>query len=49
MTTTAGNTPLETWKPTAAEVAAIVAEMRPVIDRLAARDRGLLAKWATAA
>jgi hypothetical protein len=39
----------EIWTPTAAEVAAIVAEMRPVIDRFAARDRRLLAECRQAA
>ena len=38
----------ETWNPTAAEVAAIVAEMRPIIDRFAARDRRLMAEYAVA-
>jgi hypothetical protein len=40
---------IEPWIPTAAEVAAIVAEMRPVIDRFADRDRRLLAQLTTAA
>ena len=29
------------WAPTQAEVAAIVLEMRPIIDRLVERDRRL--------
>ena len=47
MNTTSTQT-TEIWKPTAAEVAAIVAEMRPVIDRFAARDRRLMAEYALA-
>jgi hypothetical protein len=31
-------TTLPTWAPTKAEVAAIVLEMRPIIDRICARD-----------
>jgi len=31
------------WTPTAEEVAAIVAEMRPIIDRFAARDQQVIA------
>ena len=37
------------WAPTADEVAAIVAEMRPIIDRFAARDQRRIADWANAA
>ena len=40
---------LDTWKPTPEEVAAVVNEMRPIIDRLAARDQQLLAEWTNAA
>jgi hypothetical protein len=34
-----------TWKPSSSEVAAIVAEMRPVIDAFADRDARRLAAW----
>ena len=37
------------WTPTPEEVAAILAEMRPIIDRFAARDRRRLIAWAAAA
>ena len=37
------------WTPTPEEVAAIVAEMRPIIDRCVARDRRLLTVRAHAA
>ena len=33
-----------TWKPTAEEVRAIVVSMRPIIDRVVARDRRMLAQ-----
>jgi hypothetical protein len=36
------------WAPTSEEVAAIVSEMRPIIDRFAARDQQRLAVWADA-
>ncbi len=35
--------PIEAWAPTATEVAAIVLEMRPIIDRCVERDSRLLA------
>ena len=37
------------WNPSPAEVAAILEEMRPVIDRFADRDRRLMAACARAA
>jgi hypothetical protein len=37
---------LDAWTPTPQEVQAILAEMRPIIDRFAARDQRQLAKWA---
>ena len=37
------------WVSTAAELASILAEMRPVIDRFADRDRRLMADAAKAA
>ena len=39
---------LDTWKPTPEEVAAVLVEMRPIIDRLAARDQQRLEDWAAA-
>jgi len=40
---------LESWTPTPHEVAAILVEMRPIIDRFAARDQRQLVEWAGAA
>jgi len=40
---------LEPWAPSRDEVAAIVNEMRPIIDRFAARDERQLLEWAGAA
>ena len=37
------------WRPTASELASILDEMRPVIDRFAERDRRLIAAWSEAA
>ena len=37
------------WNPSKAELDAILAEMRPVIDRFCDRDRRLLAAWSKAA
>ena len=39
---------LDSWVPTAEEVAAVVAEMQPIIDRFAARDQQRLADWTSA-
>ena len=39
----------ESWAPTPEEVGAILAEMRPIIDRFAARDQRQLDEWAGAA
>ena len=40
---------LAPWSPTSEEVAAALDAMRPVIDRLAARDQRQLDEWAAAA
>jgi hypothetical protein len=37
------------WNPSQAEVAAIIEELRPVIDRFADRDRRRMAAWTQAA
>jgi hypothetical protein len=42
-------TSTSSWNPSKAEVAAIVAELRPVIDRFVDRDRRRMAAWAEAA
>ncbi len=42
----AGTPNVSEWRCTAEEVAAIVAELRPVIDRLAARSVRDLVRWA---
>ena len=39
---------LAPWTPTPEEVAAVLVEMRPIIDRLAARDQQRLEDWAAA-
>jgi len=46
-TTTSTTTP--TWESTPAELAAILASMRPVIQRFVDRDRRLMAEWVEAA
>jgi hypothetical protein len=40
------STPTSPWNPSPAELAAILEEMRPVIDRFADRDRRLMVTWA---
>ena len=45
----ATNTICTPWISTAAELASILTEMRPVIERFAARDRQLMADAAKAA
>ena len=42
MSATATSRSPKAWTPTQAEVAAIVLEMRPIIDRFVARDQRLL-------
>ena len=39
---------LAPWTPTPEEVAAVLVEMRPIIDRLAALDQQRLEDWAAA-
>lgn len=41
-------TTISSWNPSAAELATILAEMRPVIDRFADRDRRRMAEYAAA-